>query len=460
MEENKISIKINFYGELIEHTINSDYSFFLKDICKIFNLSENQLNSIAINYKDEDGDIIILSNKDDFELFLEQVKNKEVDTLIIEINENSNIKEQKEKEIDNINHNNKNNINEKNINIFYDNFNNKENDIHIQNVNNDAPLILYFECNSCYISPIINCMYYCKDCNICYCEECKIKYSKHPHPFEKIETEEQFEKFKKEYNDKIKLKQYNNGNINNNNNIIDNNIDNNNNNNINNNNNNNIDYNRINIRNQDQNYNDNNNNNINHINQYYHDNNYNHNQNNDFYNNNNNYNHHNQYNDIYNNNNNYNQHNQNNDFYNNYNNDNYNHNQYNDFYNNNNNNYNHHHQNHRNQYNDFYNNYNHNQYNDFYNNNNYNPNQNNIFNQNSGFPAQISSMVNQIENSIRQFGSEVQNTNLFKNIKYTPKIFEMRRKYGLMNISNERLYYALNRANGNIEEALGFLFQQ
>ena len=132
MEENKINIKISFYGELIDYTINSDYTYFLKDICKMFNLSENQLNSIAINYKDEDGDIIILSNKDDFVLFLEQVKNKEVDTLIIEINENLNIKEQKqkEKESNNINYNNKNNINNKNNNIFYDNFNNNENDIH------------------------------------------------------------------------------------------------------------------------------------------------------------------------------------------------------------------------------------------------------------------------------------------------------------------------------------------
>ena len=415
MEENKINIKISFYGELIDYTINSDYTYFLKDICKMFNLSENQLNSIAINYKDEDGDIIILSNKDDFVLFLEQVKNKEVDTLIIEINENLNIKEQKqkEKESNNINYNNKNNINNKNNNIFYDNFNNNENDIHNKNVNNDAPLILYLECNSCYISPIINCMYYCKECNICYCEECKLKYSKHPHPFEKIGTEEQFEKFNKEYHDKIKLKQNNNNNINNN--INDNNIHNNINNN--NNNNNNIDYNRINNRNQDQNNNDNNNNYINHINQYYHDNNnnnYNQNQINDFYNNNNNYNynHHNHYNDNYNN-------------YNNYN----NHNQYNDFY---------------------------------YNNNNYNPNQNNnIFNHHAGFPRQISSMVNQIGNSISQFGSEVENTHLFKNIKYAPKIFEMRIKYGyyLANISNEMLCEALNRTNGNIEEAYRFLVQ-
>ena len=413
MEENKINIKISFYGELIDYTINSDYTYFLKDICKMFNLSENQLNSIAINYKDEDGDIIILSNKDDFVLFLEQVKNKEVDTLIIEINENLNVKEQKqkEKESNNINYNNKNNINNKNNNILYDNFNNNENDIHNKNVIGDAPLIFYLECNSCYISPIINCMYYCKECNICYCEECKLKYSKHPHPFEKIGTEEQFEKFNKEYHDKIKLKQNNNNNINNN--INDNIIDNN----INNNNNNNIDYNRINNRNQDQNNNDINNNYINHINQYYHDNNnnnYNQNQINDFYNNNNNYNynHHNHYNDNYNN-------------YNNYN----NHNQYNDFY---------------------------------YNNNNYNPNQNNnIFNHHAGFPGQISSMVNQIGNSISQFGSEIENTHLFKNIKYVPKIFEMRIKYGyyLANISNEMLCEALNRTNGNIEEAYRFLVQ-
>ena len=264
MEENKINIKISFYGELVEYILNSDYTNFLKDICKIFNLSESQLNSIALNYKDEDGDKIILSNKDDFELFIEQVKNKEVDTIIVEINENANIKEkEKEKESNNINHNNKNNINDKNNNnIFYDNFNNNENNIYNQNINNDAPLIFKFECNSCHISPIISKMYYCKECNKGYCEECRIKSIMHPHPFEKIETEEQFERFKKEYDDKIKLNQNNNkdSNINNNNHIYNNN-----------NNYNNIDNYRMNNRNE--NNINNNNNNINHIDPYYNDNN-------------------------------------------------------------------------------------------------------------------------------------------------------------------------------------------
>lgn len=380
MEESKIKIKISFYGELIDHTINSDYKCFLKDICNLFNLSESQLNSISLNYKDEEDDIIILSNENDFELFLEQVKNKVVDTLIIEIKEDTNIGEEKEKEkrkeSNNINHNNKNNINDQNNNdIFHDNFNKSEN--YNQNINNDAPLILNFECKSCYISPIINSMYYCKKCNFCYCEECRIKYNKHPHPFEKIETEEQFEKFKKEYNEKIKLKQNSNNNsninINNDNNFNRNNNNYNNNNNIVNNNNNNIDNNRINIRNQNQNYNNINHNNINNINQ-----------------NNNN-----QYIDIYNNNNNY-------------------------------------------QYN-----------NDF--------NNNNIFNQSVGLPIQIPFLINQIGNSLIQLKSDIENIHLFRNMKYFQKIYEMRRKYNLSNISDDKLYEALNRANGNIEEALGFL---
>ena len=200
----RVNIKLNFYGELIDYAINSDYLSFLKDLCGIFGLSMNKLSSISLSYNDEDGDVIMVSTKEDFAIFLEQANQKVVDTLIVEVKEESNIdpislmdsalnyQEQVEEANANLINSNQNNIN--NDNNYY-NINNLDdyNNIQNQEVNNEEPLVFYVECNSCQIYPLLERIYYCKQCDMCLCDECKIKYENHEHHLIKIETEDDFE---------------------------------------------------------------------------------------------------------------------------------------------------------------------------------------------------------------------------------------------------------------------------
>ena len=84
IEEN-LDIKINFYEEKIDLKINSDYNSFIQRILNILKVSQDQLDSFTFSYNDEDGDNIIISNKEDYEIFYQQVKDKTVNSLAIEI---------------------------------------------------------------------------------------------------------------------------------------------------------------------------------------------------------------------------------------------------------------------------------------------------------------------------------------------------------------------------------------
>lgn len=225
--DEKVNIKLNFYGELIDYTINSDYLSFLKDICGIFGLSMNQLGSISLSYTDEDGDIIILSTKEDFSVFLEQAKQKVVDILIVEVNEESNIdpislmdsalnyQEQVEEANASLINSNQNNINNDNNNNYYNNnnYDDYNDNIQSQEVNNEAPLIFYVECNKCQISPLMERIYYCQQCDICICQDCLAKNGNHEHPLNKIETENDFDIIIKAYEKRAKLAEKNSNNL-------------------------------------------------------------------------------------------------------------------------------------------------------------------------------------------------------------------------------------------------------
>ena len=83
MEEN-LSVKVNFYNENIDLSINPDYDSFLQKIIGILKISPYQLNSFTLNYIDEEGDNILLSTLEDYKLFYQQVKEGIVNKLIIE----------------------------------------------------------------------------------------------------------------------------------------------------------------------------------------------------------------------------------------------------------------------------------------------------------------------------------------------------------------------------------------
>ena len=135
--EQNYDIKINFYEEYIDLSINSDYNTFIKNICNILKISPEQLNIFTLSYNDEDGDNILLTTEEDYKIFFYQVKGKLVDRIIIEKNENqimkSNSKEEKKYSKKSIE--NKNNINQ--INFDYNDIDNNYNDINKNDIDNN-----------------------------------------------------------------------------------------------------------------------------------------------------------------------------------------------------------------------------------------------------------------------------------------------------------------------------------
>ncbi len=231
-KEETYDINIDFYGEKLDFKLTSDYTSFIKNISDILKIPSDQLNSICLSYNDEDGDSIMISTQEDFSIFLQQVKEKLTDMLIIEINENSKIDpidlmnsalnyqdqiNQANNEINNQNNkenNNNNNINNngENININY--IDNKDNDNNnIQNNNNiinneenknyEEPienLVFDCQCSSCSEYPIIFKIYHCPECNMFLCENCYKNVGRHHHSINKIESNEEFLKIIKEEN--------------------------------------------------------------------------------------------------------------------------------------------------------------------------------------------------------------------------------------------------------------------
>ena len=241
-KKENINTKINFYSEQIDIKLNSDYNSFVNNVCKIINISLDQYKSLELSYKDEDDDNIILSTDEDYELFFDQLKDKRVNGIIIEIKEDSDInpiecfdsaldyKEQIDEvnkqiinENNNLNKNIDNNINNNiNDNIInkkdniQDNFVNKNSNLILNGQpNKDIPiddLIFYrFGCSYCKSFPIICLLYYCSQCHLYLCENCFKNYGNHIHPFIKFESNQELMKFK----EKEKMEQMNNSKNNN-----------------------------------------------------------------------------------------------------------------------------------------------------------------------------------------------------------------------------------------------------
>ena len=223
-----ISTKINFYGEQIDIQLNSDFNSFVNNICNILSIPSDKYKSLAISYNDEDDDNIILSTEEDYILYLQQLKDKTVNGLIVEVKEDSEInpikcfgsaldyKDQIEEANNqilneknnlnkNIDNNIKNNINDNmnNDNINYNMIKNNDNIEDNLDTNNnslneskknekDIPIDdLIFKncgCSSCQAYPIICILYYCPQCQIYVCEDCIKNFGIHKHTFLKFES--------------------------------------------------------------------------------------------------------------------------------------------------------------------------------------------------------------------------------------------------------------------------------
>ena len=212
----KFKIKLNFYGEEIDIEINSDFNSLIKNICHIVKIEEDQINSLVLNYYDDDGDNILISNQGDYNLFFQQVKEKTVDSLIIEIKEDAKVdpdalidnaldyKEQIE-QVNNIIDKDYN-IN-KLINIKNEYFGKDErinNNLNLKDNNNDDinDKVFDYKCSQCGYYPILFTIYYCPQCPIYLCKECKEKVG-HKHNFHKFESKSEFMRIKEIENDMI-----------------------------------------------------------------------------------------------------------------------------------------------------------------------------------------------------------------------------------------------------------------
>ena len=212
-------IKLFYNKQEYDLSINSSYDETLGKISQILYLNSNLL---ILSYDDEDGDNILVSNEEDYSIFLEQVKTNSVKSLIIELNDKSNENNIDEysnlniNEIKNINFDdnekdnqfeNINNINEiDNNDIFNDN--NIQNSNILKQVNDDIDeqlqdKIYYFRCTSCDEYPILFVMFYCPECNLYLCENCGKNMANHFHQLLKIDSQDKIYKIKEEENEKI-----------------------------------------------------------------------------------------------------------------------------------------------------------------------------------------------------------------------------------------------------------------
>ena len=258
MEDN-FNIEVNYYNENIDLSINSDYETFVQKICNFLKITPDELNSYSLSYHDEDGDSILISTIEDYKLFIQQVKEKIVNKLIIEKKENNSINNSQnnnsyiKSNINNSQNNNSyinNNINNSQNNNSYinNNINNSQNNNSYLNSNidnnnqknsnyinnslnnkynnnnsnyiynsldnsikdnrkdnkNDIPIeniVFNSKCSSCSVYPIVCVIYYCEKCDIYFCEECE-KNKEHQHPLIKIKNVNQFNKIKEEESNK------------------------------------------------------------------------------------------------------------------------------------------------------------------------------------------------------------------------------------------------------------------
>ena len=232
-DEEMFKVKFIFNEEQLEISLNSQYDYFINSICSILKITKEQFNNLIVSYIDSDEDNIILSSPEDYDIFFQQIAQKQVDNFKVTIKENcdldqnqclinlleykdqqelKNNNENKINEDENINNNHQedNNININNINnIYQERYNiNEFNDYFEQNKkdNEDIPidnLIFDYKCNNCQIYPIVCKIFYCDKCQYYLCEDCEKKGVFHEHNLFVIDSREELKKIKEKENDEL-----------------------------------------------------------------------------------------------------------------------------------------------------------------------------------------------------------------------------------------------------------------
>ena len=94
MKESKneeIIAYIKFYSEIKKVILTPTFEELKKKICSVIQINQELFSSLKLSYKDEENDTIEVSTDEDYDILLAQIKNKEVDILNIEIEEDANI---------------------------------------------------------------------------------------------------------------------------------------------------------------------------------------------------------------------------------------------------------------------------------------------------------------------------------------------------------------------------------
>ena len=234
-------VKFVFNEEQLEISLNSRYKYFINTICNILKISNDKFNNLIVSYIDSDEDNIILSGPEDYDIFFQQIAQKQVDNFKVTIKENCDLdqdqclmkflefkdKQELENNNNNIKNNDENKINEdENINNNHKEDNNNINNININNKyiekydikefnndfeqnqkdNEDVPidnLIFDYKCSNCELNPILCKLFYCDKCQYYLCQDCLKKGVFHEHNLLVIESKEELRKIKDKENEEL-----------------------------------------------------------------------------------------------------------------------------------------------------------------------------------------------------------------------------------------------------------------
>ena len=87
-DEEMFKVKFVFNEEQLEISLNSRYKYFINTICNILKISNDKFNNLIVSYIDSDEDNIILSGPEDYDIFFQQIAQKQVDNFKVTIKEN------------------------------------------------------------------------------------------------------------------------------------------------------------------------------------------------------------------------------------------------------------------------------------------------------------------------------------------------------------------------------------
>ena len=195
-KSNKIC-NIKYGSETKEIILPEKYNIFLEEIYSLFNIPDEQKSNIIINI----NNLSKIENSEQYLNFLNkiQINEKPIITIILNKFDNKLLLQRKDlydKEEKIVFKNKNESFGEKSIDLerlLNESFDFINPIVNKSEINKNTVRFSSY-CNICNKFPIINTMYYCKNCDLNLCETCekKVGYN-HRHCYYKIRNKEQYE---------------------------------------------------------------------------------------------------------------------------------------------------------------------------------------------------------------------------------------------------------------------------